>query len=43
MELTLTNLIAIGIIVLFGQEGEHWEYYPPDPVWFELHLLTKRN
>lgn len=39
MEITLADLIALGIICLIGTEGRDWEYYPPDPEWFELHIL----
>jgi len=43
MEETLIDLIAIGIIVLFGQEGTHWDYYETDPHWWQLRLLTRIN
>jgi len=40
---TLISNIALGIIVLFGERGTHWDYYKTDSDWWILNLLTRLN
>lgn len=40
---TLISNIALGIIVLFGTQGEHWDYYKTDSEWWTLNLKTRLN
>lgn len=42
-EVGVLDSIYYGIIVLLGEEGEHWEYYEGDSEWWELKLWTRRN
>lgn len=43
MEPTLTDLIALAIIFLLGEQGDLWDYYETDPLWWQLRLYTRRN
>lgn len=40
---TLVSNIALGIIVLFGHQFIHWDYYKTDPEWWLVHLQTRLN
>ncbi len=39
----LVDLICYGILVLFGEEGKHWDHYETDPDWWGVRLWTRRN
>lgn len=43
MKYRLYDQIALGIIVLFGTQGEHWDYYKTDSDWWTLNILTRLN
>ena len=36
MTKSLADLISIGLIILIGEEGKHWEYYETDPTFSEF-------
>ncbi len=39
----IEELRFIGITMLLGEEGEHWDYYETDLDWWTLRLWTRRN
>ena len=41
----LIDTIALGIIVLLGEQGVHWDYFQDtvDDNWWELRLWIIRN
>jgi len=43
IEVGVVDSICYGIIVLFGERGEDWDYLETDLDWWQLRLWIRRN